>query len=569
MSTKDLPTRKLTILARDPSVKVNGKIVRAEVEIPAEELAPGPWGYRVHVIDYDASTGTLYKPLKYPPLNSAAGDPFERASDARLLSDPNFHAQNTYAIIMRILARFEFALGRRVSWGFYGHQLKVAPHAFAEANAFYSDWDQALMFGYFPGRDGMIYCCLSHDIVAHETTHALLDGMRDRYTDPSSPEQAGFHEGFADIVALLSLFALPGIVETIIDINTANRNDRRIARKLLTIESLRKSMLMGLAPEMGQELSTVRGNVLRRSVEMKPSKSYIHNEQYEEPHSRGEILVAAVMNTFLEVWVERLAGLGQIAPGYLDRGRVVEEGSTIADHLLTMMIRALDYAPPVHIEFCDFLSALLTSDQEINPRDSKYKFREKLKKTFASYDIHPAAGADKQTGLWPHATSNFSNDRVHFEPLLHDRDEVSHFIWENREKDRLNFYDEASTQVLSVRPCMRIGPDGFLLRETVAEYLQTIDLEASELPKLVDDVPKDMPKDHSVRLMGGGTLIFDEYGKLKFHINNSIADRKKQSRRINFLWRYGYYDNPSAFRNFARLHRARATSLEAYSTEAW
>src|SRR5262249_27913869 len=140
MSTQKLPTRKLTIIAQNPSVKDKGKILRAEVEIPVEELEPGPRGYRVHTVDFDSSTGTLYKPLKYPPLDDAAGgDPFKGASDARLLSDPSFHAQNAYAIIMRILARFEFALGRRVSWGFYGHQIKVAPHAFAEANAFYSE----------------------------------------------------------------------------------------------------------------------------------------------------------------------------------------------------------------------------------------------------------------------------------------------------------------------------------------------------------------------------------------------------------------------------------------------
>ena len=35
-------------------------------------------------------------------------------------------------------AQFERALGRRLSWSFGGHQIKVAPHAFAEANAFYS-----------------------------------------------------------------------------------------------------------------------------------------------------------------------------------------------------------------------------------------------------------------------------------------------------------------------------------------------------------------------------------------------------------------------------------------------
>ena len=32
----------------------------AEVEIPAEELLPGPRGYRVSVIDYDSSANVIY-----------------------------------------------------------------------------------------------------------------------------------------------------------------------------------------------------------------------------------------------------------------------------------------------------------------------------------------------------------------------------------------------------------------------------------------------------------------------------------------------------------------------------
>ena len=179
----------------------------------------------------------------------------------------------------------------------------------------------------FPGRDGMVYSALSHDIVAHETTHALLDGLRERYTDPSSPEQAAFHEGFADIVALLSVFSLSRVVETLIDLQSPRRNRTQIEKRLLTLEALRKSMLLGLAKEMGQELTAVRGNVLRRSVDLEPSRDYIKKKEFEEPHRRGEILVAAVMNAFLSVWVKRLAALGEVAPGLLDRGRVVEEGA--------------------------------------------------------------------------------------------------------------------------------------------------------------------------------------------------------------------------------------------------
>ncbi|HEX7332147.1 MAG TPA: hypothetical protein VF290_11655 [Pyrinomonadaceae bacterium] len=569
MTLSPLQTRKLTIIAQDPSIKVNGKILRTEVEIPAEELQPGPWGYRVHVVDYDSSTETLYKPLEYPPLDGNNSDPFRRASDARLLSDPNFHAQNVYAIAMRILARFEFALGRRVSWNLYGHQIKIAPHAFAEANAFYSENDEALMFGYFPGRDGMVYSCLSHDIVAHETTHALLDGLRDRYTDPSSPEQAGFHEGFADIVALLSVFSLTSVVETLIDIGSRRRDPTRIAREFLTIDALRQSMLLGLAKEMGQELTAVRGSVLRRSVDLAPSRDYIKEKEFEEPHRRGEILVAAVLNAFLCVWVKRLEALGEIAPGALDRGRVVEEGATIADYLLTMVIRALDYAPPVNLEFCDFLSAVLTSDREINPNDSKYKFRKTLLESFLSYGIKPRSpGTPSDPGIWLPPEGNISNERIRFDSLQRDRDEVFRFIWDNREP--LGLYELAFSRVLSVRPCLRIGPDGFALRETVAEYMQIIDLQASELGRpLKVKKPKDMPNDQEVRLSGGGALIFNEYGKLKYHIHNRLTDSERQSQRIEYLWSYGYYRNPAAFRNFASLHRQRATSLTSFSREDW
>jgi len=569
-SLQPIHTRKLTIVAQDPSVRIKGKILRATIDVPAEEIGPGPRGYRVDVVDYDSSTMTLYKPIEYPRLNGKGdGDPFAGASDTELLSNPNFHAQNVYAIVMKTLSRFEFALGRRVSWGFYGHQLKVAPHAFADANAFYSEKDQALMFGYFPSASGrMVYSCLSHDVIAHETTHAILDGLRERYSDPSSPEQAAFHEGFADIVALLSVFAVPGVVAAVIDLSNEKRKENIVAQKDLTVERLRQSALMGLADEMGQELAQVRGQALRRSAEMPPSKTYMNDPEYKEPHRRGEILVAATMNAFLTVWSNRLKSLGQIRPGYLDRGRVVEEGASIADYLLTMMIRAIDYAPPVDLEFCDYLSAVLTSDHEINPDDSKYRFREILRETFIAYDIKPASkGTAEEPGAWDPPESDLNFERTHFESMQRDPDEVFRFVWDNRKALKLN--EDAYSRVLSVRPCLRIGPDGFALRETVAEYLQQIKLSASELKNLKVKVPEDMPRDLEVTLYGGGALIFNEYGRLKFHVRNRVNDEERQTQRLKYLWEFGFLKSgPAAFR-FSSLHRQRMISLPNRAAEEW
>jgi len=279
--------------------------------------------------------------------------------------------------------------------------------------------------------------------------------------------------------------------------------------------------------------------------------------------------VAAVLNAFLTAWVKRLEALGQVAPGRLDRGRVVEEGSMIADYLLTMVIRALDYLPPVNLEFCDFLSAVLSSDREINPNDSRYRFRDTLRESLVSYGIDPASkGTDADPGIWcpPAATLNY--EAVHFESMQRDRDEVFRFVWENRKA--LKLYENAYTRVLSVRPCLRIGPDGFALRETVAEYVQIIDLQAGELKRLQIAIPEDMPKEQEIKLYGGGTLIFDEYGRLKYHVSNRLNNRERQSRRIEYLWRFGYYRDPSSFRNFANLHRKKRLASEPMlATEEW
>ena len=46
----------------------------------------------------------------------------------------------------------------------------------------------------------------------------------------------------------------------------------------------------------------------------------------EPPHERGELLVAAIMNAFLDIWLERLASVGFIAKGKRDRSIVIKEG---------------------------------------------------------------------------------------------------------------------------------------------------------------------------------------------------------------------------------------------------
>jgi len=562
-------TRLLTVIAQDPSVlDAQGRILTARIAVPAEKLRPGPWGHRMQVIDYDVSTETLYAPRR----RGLDGDVYtDRRPGARgLIGDPRFHAQNVYAIAMNVLARFEFALGRRVAWGFEsgGHQLKLVPHAFAEANAFYSRRDEAILFGYFPSRrrgNGSVFTCLSYDVVAHETTHALLDGLRKRYIEPSSADQSGFHEGFADVIALLAAFRMPEVVR-----NALPGKHGRLRADQVKAEALKDSTLLGLAEQLGDELEPVRGNPLRRSASLDPKKVDLESEEYQEPHRRGEVFVAAMMNAFIDIWVRRLEPL--LAAGRVDRERAVEEGRKAADHLLTMAIRALDFAPPVDLEFGDYLSALLTGDREVVPeKDDRYGYREAIVAAFKSFEIEPSS--PHPDGFWGAPLFDPSRQNCHFEALQRDPDEVFRFVWENR--DGLKLHPEAYTYVQSVRPSHRIGPDGAPLRETVAEYVQILTLEARELRRLDLRKPKGMPDDHELRLYGGGALIFGEFGQLKFHIGNGVQSlspkgRKRQSKRLDYLWEHGALRAREArARRFALLHRDRALASSADVREAW
>jgi hypothetical protein len=270
--------------------------------------------------------------------------------------------------------------------------------------------------------------------------------------------------------------------------------------------------------------------------------------------------VAAIMNAFLNVWEARLKPYLRESKR-VDRRRAVEEGADVADHLLTICVRALDYCPPTDLQFGDFASALITADWEMYPRDLKYGFRAALLASFHDYGIHPTSKGKGEKGAWdpPPPDRQPVYDRTHFEAMQHDPDELFRFVWENRRV--FNLCEDAFTRVLSVRPCLRIGYDGFALRETIVEYLQLLTLRAEELKALNIRKPGKMPDHQEVTLFGGNAMIFDQFGLLKYNIGNSIFNAEQQSERLSYLWQAGEFaPGSSKLRRFAAMHHRRMTS---------
>jgi hypothetical protein len=529
-------TRDITVLAEDPSITADGRRpLLTKVKIPAERFLPGPRGARIEVVDFDSTANVFYNVHSLRDEKDDEPDEFaDVAQPDALVRNPRFHAQHVFGVASATLFEFERALGRSVSWGFASHQLKIIPHAFKEANAFYSKNDEAILFGYFdhPSQpDTTVFTCLSHDIVAHEMTHAILDGLRDQLTRPSSLDQAAFHEGFSDIVALLSTLRSESLIQFALG---KDKFDRIPLKKTLEVIQ-EKSILFGLGEQMGSATNALGRGALRNSI-VELARKPRQLADTAEPHDRGEILVAAVLTAFVEVWHRRLdrkfegASSKKRDDPLVDAWRVAEEGAKAAQHLLTMLIRAIDYLPPVHVEFRDFLMATLTADWQTSPDDSTYGYRDLLLKSFERFGIRPHKSADRtRPGAYKPFEGKLDYNRGNVESMRTDAEGMFRFLWDNRAE--FDLAEDAYSRVNSVRSVARVGPDGVIVRETIAEYYQLIKrANWRDLERYRIGVPASISRDDRFDLIGGGTLIFGEFGTLTYHICNHIKSFRQQTR---------------------------------------
>ena len=140
--------RPLQIFAFDPMLGRSGG--RLTLSVQNEPLLPGPQGNRiqvigeyVEVIDSDPASGLVYRPVDLDERYLLAQDGLDPSE-----SDPRFHQQMVYAVAMKVVENFEEALGR--SFTFKDRKrLRIFPHAFEDANAFYDPGMVAVLFGYF------------------------------------------------------------------------------------------------------------------------------------------------------------------------------------------------------------------------------------------------------------------------------------------------------------------------------------------------------------------------------------------------------------------------------------
>jgi subtilisin family serine protease len=461
--------RRLRAYAFDPSLSTQSRGAAInEITIPVafeRDLKPGPVGDYLEVVDVDPASDCAYAPvdLNHPYLLAQDGLP-------RSEGNPQFHQQMVYAVAMKTITHFEEALGRPIFWSplrpwdgrsgdderavkvilkdgtvddsdQYVQRLRLYPHALREQNAYYSPQKRAILFGYFlagegdPGAEypgGVVFTCLAHDIVAHEMTHAILDGMHVRFTEPTNPDVFAFHEAFADIVALLQRFTYTellrdqiGKVRGRFDAGTLmSRLGLQFGQATGRYQALRDALGYFVAQrrkkspaewrdrreereeEAGGEPRAALADAARDLDDEERRRKWQRYQadpsllaRIEEPHERGSLLVAAVFDAYLTIYEKRVADLKRIATGgtgVLPEGdlhpdlvnRMAREATKSANHVLKMCIRAMDYVPPTDITFGEFLRALITADSDLEPNDDR-RYRVAFIEAFRRWGIYP------------------------------------------------------------------------------------------------------------------------------------------------------------------------------------
>lgn len=548
-SNRDDPTyREVSIYTIDPSAsREEGSIARVRVNY--EPLQPGPVGAHFKVSSVDAD-----RDKKYAELDLDDPRNLIRQGRKPSPSDPQFHQQMTYTVCSHVYDAFNTALGRHPAWGFDKepdedrNRLTIFPFGMEARNAYYERSTRSLKFGYFAAkeasgrnlRNGWVFTSLSHDIIVHEVTHAFLDGLRSHFLSPTGQDVLAFHEAFADIVAVFQRFSYEKVVEEAL----------RKARGAVGTASV----LTDLARQFGNTIG--KGAALRTTNDLDGSgKAKQLEDAGLEPHDRGSVLTSAVYAAFTKLFekkTRRYLLLATGGTGILPEGEIpvqlrevlAKEASQLASHCLSICIRAIDFCPPVDVDFGEYLRAIITADHDLVP-DDHWGYREAWVDAFWERGIYPydVANLSEDALLWRKPRVEVIIEGLSYSKLAFRGDPNSAPFLEDLEAQaavlgacvtsedlRKEFglvkpgkqgdsqYDLPIVQ--SIRTSRRVGPDHQVAFDLVAEVTQrrTVQREG-----------------RSIEFIGGSTIIVGPNGDVRYVISKRVDNDKRLTRQVEFM----------------------------------
>ncbi|TFD12727.1 hypothetical protein E3T35_05345 [Cryobacterium sp. TMT1-2-2] len=499
----------LTVLAEGPFTKSRAAgqdtLLTTTLRVPVERIGPGPRSARFDVIVRRPGEKPFSLELGSPTPPWMIVDEKPPDTLPELLQDSRFLAQQVYAVAASTLALFESTLGRRMGW-VNGGRLTISAYdrvSYRESG-YYRD-DGLIRFGH--KRDGRtskaVPLALFRDLVAHEVTHAIVDGYRPKWADSHAElDQIALHEAIADLVALLSVFSTQTLVEQLLT-QTENLD-------LATLDEV----------TLRNDLFRLGDGLFRRGT-ARPSLAddiVADWRTVPDPHLRGGAIVQVLLRVVARLWLQRL----DLPGGRSSLYQVARAGASVGRQVLSMLIRSLGYMAPVDVTWEDLLRGILAADLAVVP-DDDLDYRGTVLTAFAEAGIVLPRATDLS------GVAQFTDLRypVRLAALASDPEEIVRFLWENPTLLAAARIDPTRPiAVERVRPTLRVGPDGFVVSEIGATFTQEFRLSAAEARSL------GLATRAPVFIRGGGQLRFDEGGRLSFAALKPILDPDRQRAKL-------------------------------------
>jgi hypothetical protein len=354
---------RIPLMIQDPATARHKGMESLYENVFVEEdfFLDGPITKRVAVLDFCQKSGELLKGARFsPPKKGRVLGSYE--VNGKDIYSPGFIQVNVFATVWKTINMFEKdeVLGRPIKWAFPAQQLLVVPRAGEMANAYYERDSHSIQFFFFPHPDNSqktIYTSLSRDIVAHETGHAILDGIVPHLYDAITPQALALHESIADLTALLMAFTsnkLPLIVLPV------------------TGGSIKKpNAFSSIADQFGNAFKR-DGRPLRelnnkKTLNRKDEKNLV--DRYK-PHDLSKVLSGALYKVMVKIY-EDLWKRNSGGKKSKEFKAAFPSLGTAAKQFKRMVFRALDYLPPGDISFADYGRAIIAADQAYFSGDKK------------------------------------------------------------------------------------------------------------------------------------------------------------------------------------------------------
>lgn len=284
---------------------------------------------------------------------------------------------NAHAVTYNTLDLFEGYRGGGIEWGFRDDALDVVPHKQEGRNAYYSRWEGSTNYFWFrsEGLDTTVKTANSSDVVAHETGHAILDGMRPGFFGGWDPETGAFHEAFGDCASML------------VNLQHASNRDQVMQQ---TGGNLRQpNILAHLAEEFGagvkrdnDDPSDDHKTYLRTAIN---SFTYVPPEQLppgrgdedhlgQEVHSFARLFAAAFYDVLEGLFMQSI---------YDERMCPREALKHTADVAGPLLTRSIDLSSSQRASWREIALNMIAADQHLN----EGRYSEAIKQAFLARDI--------------------------------------------------------------------------------------------------------------------------------------------------------------------------------------